>query len=103
MVSNKAPVSGLVESCSIPSSCVMTPEPNPLPSPSVIESGRIRRIIGDDGREWSVEECPAPAYDRRSSSYLIFRTVGVARRVRRFPDDWRRCSDAQLYQLSLGA
>jgi hypothetical protein len=81
----------------------MTPEPESLPTLSQTESAGIRRIIGDDGREWSVEECPAPDYDRRCSTCLVFRTVGVARRVRRFPDDWRGCSDAQLYRLSLGS
>jgi len=82
----------------------MTADSQPLPAAvSNIQSGGVRRIVGDDGREWSVEECPAPGYDRRCTTCLVFRTVGIARRVRRFPDDWRACSDAQLYQLSLGA
>jgi hypothetical protein len=62
---------------------------------------RVRRFIGDDGREWMVEETPLPGYDRRSGTCLVFRSANAARRVRTFPADWFTRLDADLYQLSL--
>jgi hypothetical protein len=61
----------------------------------------VRRILGDDGEEWIVEERPLP-YDRRRGTCLVFQRVGLARRVRDFPSNWLALSDAELYRLSLG-
>jgi hypothetical protein len=59
-----------------------------------------RTFIDDEFREWCVREIPAPAYDRRQSTVLVFDTVGLARRMRSFPANWRDLSDEELLSLS---
>lgn len=54
-----------------------------------------------DGEIWSVREVPAPAFDRRGGTHLIFEGFEVMRRVRQFPADWISLSDDELYALSL--
>ena len=60
-----------------------------------------RRVVDRFARAWSVREVRAP--DARLSprpTCLVFETERLARRVWRFPDDWRGLSDAQLEALS---
>lgn len=59
------------------------------------------RRIHADGEQWIVREVPAPAFDRRGGTHLIFEGVEVMRRVRSFPPDWPSLSDDDLYALSL--
>ena len=61
---------------------------------------RTRRIFAD-GEVWIVREVPAPAFDRRGSTHLIFEGLDVMRRVRVFPRDWMTLAEADLYALSL--
>ena len=61
---------------------------------------RTRRLFAD-GDHWLVREVPAPAYDRRATTHLVFETADVMRRVREFPDDWTTLSDEALYALSV--
>ncbi len=61
----------------------------------------FRRIIREpDGREWLVREV-SHAYDRRSSTALVFERSEVIRKVRTFPTNWRTMSDEALIALSL--
>jgi hypothetical protein len=64
------------------------------------QTSRIRRL-DIDGQLWVVHEVPAPPFDRRGGTHLIFETHDVMRRVRLFPDDWLTLSDEDLYALSL--
>jgi hypothetical protein len=59
-----------------------------------------RRFFAD-GEIWSVREVPAPAFDRRGGTHLIFEGLEVMRRVRQFPADWMSLPDDELYALSL--
>ena len=61
--------------------------------------GKIRRISAD-GVRWVIREVPAPAFDRRGGTHLVFDGESVMRRVRSFPSDWYALSDEALYELS---
>lgn len=61
---------------------------------------RTRRIFAD-GEVWIVREVPAPTFDRRGSTHLIFEGLDVMRRVRVFPTDWMTLAEDDLYALSL--
>lgn len=61
---------------------------------------RTRRIFAD-GEVWIVREVPAPTFDRRGSTHLIFEGLDVMRRVRVFPTDWVTLAEDDLYALSL--
>ena len=61
---------------------------------------RTRRIFADD-EVWTVREVPAPSFDRRGGTHLIFEGAEVMRRVRVFPSDWTTLADGDLYALSL--
>ena len=61
---------------------------------------RTRRIFAD-GEVWTVREVPAPAFDRRGSTHLIFEGLDVMRRVRVFPRDWITLAENDLYALSV--
>jgi len=62
--------------------------------------GDERRVFAD-GEWWTVREMPAPAFDRRGGTHLIFESVGIVRRVREFPPDWMLLRDDELLLLSL--
>ncbi|MEX2152049.1 MAG: hypothetical protein WD825_01850 [Gemmatimonadaceae bacterium] len=53
-----------------------------------------------DGLRWTVQEVPAPAFDRRTGTHLVFDGELVMRRLRFFPADWDTLSDEQLYALT---
>ena len=61
---------------------------------------QTRRIVAE-GDVWIVREVPAPAFDRRGGTHLIFEGIDVMRRVRNFPADWLALTDDDLYALSL--
>ena len=61
--------------------------------------GKIRRISAD-GVRWIIREVPAPAFDRRGGTHLVFDGESVMRRLRHFPADWHTLDDAALYELS---
>jgi hypothetical protein len=61
--------------------------------------GKIRRISAD-GVRWIIREVPAPAFDRRGGTHLVFDGESVMRRVRDFPADWHDLPDDALYELS---
>ena len=57
-------------------------------------------VISLDHEEWRIYELAPASYDRRAGNTLVFETDGVMRRVRNFPDDWRKLSPAALLALS---
>ena len=57
-------------------------------------------VITIDHEEWRIYELGPGSYDRRGGNTLVFETDGVMRRVRNFPDDWRKLSPAALLALS---
>lgn len=59
-----------------------------------------RRILAG-GEVWVVREVPAPSFDRRGGTHLIFESADVMRRLRVFPADWLTLRDDELYALSL--
>jgi hypothetical protein len=59
------------------------------------------RLLAADGLRWVIREVPAPQFDRRGGTHLVFDGELVMRRVRVFPADWYDLSDADLYALSL--
>ncbi|HEU4993730.1 MAG TPA: hypothetical protein VFT29_02890 [Gemmatimonadaceae bacterium] len=61
----------------------------------------IVREVEGDGEIWIVREVPAPQFDRRGGTHLVFESAFVMRRLRTFPKDWISMSAASLYQLSL--
>jgi hypothetical protein len=63
------------------------------------DEGKIRRISAD-GVRWVIREVPAPAFDRRGGTHLVFDGEMVMRRLRHFPTDWHELSDDELYELS---
>jgi hypothetical protein len=60
---------------------------------------RVRDLIAD-GLRWQVREMPAPPFDRRGGTHLVFDAEVIMRRVRLFPANWYELSDAALYALS---
>jgi hypothetical protein len=64
------------------------------------EQIRTRTFIDDLGQSWLVSERPFSEYDRRSGCSLIFSSELAVRRVRNYPSDWFRLSDADLAALS---
>lgn len=60
---------------------------------------RERELIADDQR-WIVHEIPAPAFDRRGGTHLLFEADHVMRRVRVYPGNWYELSDEELYALT---
>lgn len=60
---------------------------------------RVRWVTGD-GERWRVFERPAPAYDRRGGTHLIFDCALIVRRVRHFPPDWYELRDGDLFDLT---
>ena len=61
--------------------------------------GKVRRISAE-GLRWIVQEVPAPSFDRRGGTHLLFDGESVMRRVRDFPANWAQLSDDELYELS---
>lgn len=61
------------------------------------------RTFDADGYHWTVREVPAPAFDRRGGSHLVFDAEVVMRRVRLFPSDWFDLTDTALYALTAHA
>jgi hypothetical protein len=62
--------------------------------------GNWRRVFVD-GQSWVVREVPAPSFDRRGGTHLLFESLEVIRRVRVFPANWLELDDAALYSLCL--
>ena len=69
-------------------------EVRPSPTP-----GKVRRISAE-GLRWIVQEVPAPSFDRRGGTHLLFDGETIMRRVREFPVNWQQLSDEELYELS---
>ena len=65
-----------------------------------VGQGNWRRL-SVDGQSWTVREVPAPSFDRRGGTHLLFESLEVIRRVRVFPADWLQLDDAALYALCL--
>jgi hypothetical protein len=66
-------------------------------------SGRpihTRRVVVD-GEPWVIREVPAPTFDRRGGTHLVFESEHVMRRLRTFPANWHELSDTRLFELSL--
>ena len=59
------------------------------------------RLLAADGLRWVVREVPAPQFDRRGGTHLVFDGELVMRRVRVFPPNWLDLTDDELYALSL--
>ena len=57
------------------------------------------RHLFADVQHWYVREVPAPAFDRRQATHLMFWSETTMRRVRVFPANWRELSDEALYQV----
>ena len=60
------------------------------------------RSLPDGPMVWRVYELPAPSYDRRQGSSLIFEHASIIRRLRSYPSEWRRLDDAALLKLCHG-
>lgn len=60
----------------------------------------IVREVEGDGERWIVREVPAPPFDRRGGTHLVFESAYVMRRLRTFPRDWISLSNESLYLLS---
>jgi hypothetical protein len=59
-----------------------------------------RKFLDSTGLWWSVQELPCPASLGSPGLSLVFECIYGARRVRRYPPDWRTMSDAGLESLS---
>ena len=64
-----------------------------------VASRKVRLFVAD-GLRWIVREVPAPQFDRRGGTHLVFDGELVMRRVRVFPANWHTLSDEALYALS---
>jgi len=73
-----------------------TPKPQRVDKPA---DTRVRELFAD-GLRWQVREMPAPAFDRRGGTHLMFDGEVIMRRVRIFPAHWYDLSDEELYALS---
>lgn len=60
---------------------------------------KVRRLSAE-GLRWTVQEVPAPPFDRRGGTHLMFDGELVMRRIRTFPTDWYTLSDDELYALT---
>ena len=60
---------------------------------------RVRDLFAD-GLRWRIRELPAPSFDRRGGTHLVFDGEVIMRRVRFFPSNWYELSDDELYALS---
>jgi hypothetical protein len=49
---------------------------------------------------WFVRERPAPSWDIKRTSHLVFECDICIRRVRNFPMNWRDLGARELYELS---
>ena len=66
-----------------------------------LRAGEHRRTFTDEnGVFWDVREVKNPDYDRRSGTSLIFESAEGFRRVRGYPADWHKLTEAALAQLS---
>ena len=63
---------------------------------------RRRTFTDEEGVYWDVREVKTPDYDRRGGACLIFESGNAFRRVRNYPPDWDRLSEAELVNLSRG-
>lgn len=63
-------------------------------------SGAERVFIDADGVRWRVTERSFSEYDRRRGLSLIFASDNAVRRVRNYPPNWVKLSDAELAALS---
>ena len=61
------------------------------------------RSLADGPLVWRVYELPAPLYDRRQGSSLVFEHASIIRRLRDYPSDWRRLDDGELLRLCNGS
>jgi hypothetical protein len=57
------------------------------------------RLVADGPVVWRVYELPAPSYDRRQGSSLVFEHSSIMRRLRDYPADWRGLDDGALLRL----
>jgi len=64
-----------------------------------VSSDESGRTLWAEGHYWRVHAIPAPSFDRRRGSHLLFACSEIGRRVRVFPEDWMQLSDAELYEL----
>jgi len=61
---------------------------------------RRRTFTDEDDVFWDVREVPNPSYDRRGGQCLLFESAHAFRRVRDYPADWFKLTEAQLIELS---
>lgn len=62
-------------------------------------SEKVRYVVAE-GQRWVVREVPAPQFDRRGGTHLVFWADAIMRRLRIFPENWYELSDEQLYALT---
>ena len=74
-------------------------EPSP-PFLDLRQAQRTAREVVVEDVVWLVYELPPMPFDRRRSSSLVFESDGAVRRVRHFPENWRKLSDDALFALS---
>jgi hypothetical protein len=67
----------------------------------IVASRTKTRHLMADGYRWTVHEAPAPLFDRRGGTHLIFDGELIMRRVRAYRADWFDLPDEDLYALSL--
>jgi hypothetical protein len=77
----------------------MDRSPNRPRTEKTVGDTRVRDLIAD-GLRWQVREMPAPAFDRRGGSHLMFDGEVIMRRVRVFPANWYDLTDDELYALT---
>jgi hypothetical protein len=63
-------------------------------------SQAVRSFMDSEGVSWRVHEQAFSEYDRRKGRSLIFSSDGAVRRVRDYPLEWMKLSDAELSDLS---
>ena len=72
----------------------------PLPSPPRELIGETRRWVLADGRPCTLVERPAPSAPwAKGATFLQFDCDQIARRIWRFPANWRELSDRELDAL----
>ena len=60
----------------------------------------VRTFVDAEGVSWRVHEQAFSEYDRRKGRSLIFSSDGAVRRVREYPQEWMKLTDAELSDLS---